>query len=76
MREIQLSATQLPNSAGEVPNDPVRVYDTAGQWGDAGYHADANKGLPRMRDAWIRERGDVEAYEGRVVKPQDDGIGV
>ncbi|CAA6691432.1 MULTISPECIES: phosphomethylpyrimidine synthase ThiC [unclassified Lentimonas] len=73
MREIQLSPTILPNGAGESPNDPVRVYDTAGAWGDADYHGDVTRGLPRMREAWIRERGDVEEYEGRAVKPQDDG---
>lgn len=73
MREIKLSPTTLPNGAGELPNDPVRVYDTAGAWGEASYHGDVTKGLPRMREAWIRERGDVEEYEGREVKPQDDG---
>lgn len=73
MREIQLSPTTLPNGAGELPNEPVRVYDTAGAWGDADYHGDVEQGLPRMRDAWIRERGDVEEYDGREVKPQDDG---
>ncbi|MGZ0707380.1 phosphomethylpyrimidine synthase ThiC [Coraliomargarita sp. W4R53] len=73
MREIKLSPTTLPNGAGELPNDPVRVYDTAGAWGEAGYHGDVTKGLPRMREAWVRERGDVEEYEGREVKPQDDG---
>jgi phosphomethylpyrimidine synthase len=73
MREIKLSPTILPNGAGELPNEPVRVYDTSGPWGDTGYHGDVTKGLPRLRDAWIRERGDVEEYEGRAVKPQDDG---
>ncbi|HBR94735.1 MAG TPA: phosphomethylpyrimidine synthase, partial [Opitutae bacterium] len=73
MREIKLSPTILPNGAGELPNDPVRVYDTAGPWGDGSYHGDVTQGLPRMREAWIRERGDVEEYEGREVKPQDDG---
>ncbi len=73
MREIQLSPTTLPNGAGELPNEPIRVYDTAGAWGDAGYHGDVELGLPRMRDAWVRERGDVEEYDGREVRPQDDG---
>jgi phosphomethylpyrimidine synthase len=73
MREIQLSPTTLPSGAGELPNEPIRVYDTAGAWGDAGYHGDVELGLPRMRDAWVRERGDVEEYDGREVRPQDDG---
>ncbi|MGE9291016.1 MAG: phosphomethylpyrimidine synthase ThiC [Puniceicoccales bacterium] len=72
MREIALSdSRQLDGTM--VPNDPVRVYDTSGPWGDPSFHADPRKGLPRMREAWIRERGDVEEYDGREVKPQDDG---
>lgn len=73
MREIQLSPTRLPNDAGTVPNKPVRVYDTSGPWGDTDYHGDPTKGLPSVRGNWIREREDVEEYEGRQVKPQDDG---
>ena len=48
MREIQLSPTTLPNGAGELPNEPIRVYDTAGAWGDAGYHGDVELGLPKV----------------------------
>lgn len=73
MREIKLSPTNLPNGAGQSPNEPVRVYDTSGPWGDPSYTGDATSGLPRMREAWIQERADVEAYDGREVKPQDDG---
>jgi phosphomethylpyrimidine synthase len=72
MREIALSPTRLPNGT-EVPNEPVRVYDTAGAWGDPAFHADPTKGLPPVRAAWIRERGDVDEIEGRDVRPIDDG---
>src|ERR1700690_1657572 len=72
MREIQLSPTRLPNGT-EVPNEPVRVYDTSGPWGDPQFHGDPAAGLPALRDAWIRERGDVEQIEGRAVNPIDDG---
>ncbi len=72
MREIALSPTQKPNGLTEV-NEPVRVYDTAGAWGDSSFHGDIEQGLPRIRDAWIRERGDVEAIDGRAWKPNDDG---
>lgn len=73
MREIQMSPTKRPNDSGELPNEPVRVYDTAGAWGDGDYHGDVTRGLPRMRETWVRERGDVEEYPGREVKPRDDG---
>src|SRR5258706_9934481 len=72
MREITLSPTHLPNGT-ELPNEPVRVYDTSGPWGDAGFHGDATRGLPPLRAAWIHERGDVEAAPGRTVQPIDDG---
>ena len=31
------------------------------------------RGLPRVREAWVRERGNVETYAGRAVKPEDNG---
>ena len=72
MREIALSPTRLPNGT-EVPNEPVRVYDTSGPWGDPRFHGDPSLGLPAVRAGWIRERGDVEEVEGRSVRPIDDG---
>jgi phosphomethylpyrimidine synthase len=72
MREIGLSPTRLPNGT-EVPNEAVRVYDTSGPWGDPGFHGDSQRGLPALRDGWIRERGDVEEIQGRDVRPIDDG---
>ncbi|MBC8041772.1 MAG: phosphomethylpyrimidine synthase ThiC, partial [Opitutaceae bacterium] len=72
MREIELSPTKLPNGT-EVPNEPVRVYDTSGAWGDSSFHGDATQGLPAIRRDWILERGDVEEVVGREIKPIDDG---
>src|SRR6185295_5158292 len=34
---------------------------------------DVREGLPSLRRHWILERGDVEEYEGRDLKPIDDG---
>ncbi|MCZ6671906.1 MAG: phosphomethylpyrimidine synthase ThiC [Verrucomicrobia bacterium] len=72
MREIALQDTRLPSGELES-NDPIRVYDTSGSWGDPQFHGDCNKGLPKLREGWLLERDDVESYEGRRVKPQDDG---
>jgi len=72
MREIDLSPTQRPNGRVEV-NDPVRVYDCSGPWGDPAFIGDPTQGLPAMREPWIRARGDVAEYEGRAVQPMDDG---
>jgi phosphomethylpyrimidine synthase len=71
-REISLSPTKSMNGEIEV-NEPVRVYDTSGPWGDPDFHGDVEQGLPPLRAKWIRDRGDVEEYEGRTVKPIDDG---
>jgi phosphomethylpyrimidine synthase len=65
LREIILS-----EGAGE-PNLPV--YDTSGPYTDPDIVIDVNKGLPRNRIAWVLERGGVEEYEGREIKPEDNG---
>src|SRR6266699_3210763 len=71
-REISLAPTKSMNGEIEV-NEPVRVYDTSGPWGDPDFHGDVEQGLPPLRATWIRDRGDVEEYEGRKVQPIDDG---
>jgi phosphomethylpyrimidine synthase len=71
-REITLAPTKSLDGTLE-PNEPVRVYDTSGPWGDPEFHGDVEKGLPALRAQWIRARGDVEEIEGRIVRPQDDG---
>ncbi|PGC65761.1 phosphomethylpyrimidine synthase ThiC [Bacillus safensis] len=70
-REIALSHTVT--EAGDIQNEPVRVYDTSGPYTDENVHIDVTKGLKRLRAAWIEERGDTESYEGRHVKPEDNG---
>jgi phosphomethylpyrimidine synthase len=71
-REISLAPTKAMNGHVEV-NEPVRVYDTSGPWGDPDFHGDVTQGLPPLRAKWIRGRGDVEAVAGRPVTPSDDG---
>ncbi len=72
MREIALSPTT--GSFGNEENAPIRVYDTSGPYTDPSYQVDITKGLPALRSGWIQERGDVEAYEGRSIKPEDNGF--
>ncbi|MFI9156482.1 phosphomethylpyrimidine synthase ThiC [Kitasatospora aureofaciens] len=62
-REVQLT------NGGTVP-----LYDTSGPYTDPAYEPDVRRGLPALRDAWIRQRGDVEEYDGREARPEDDGI--
>ncbi len=55
-------------------NEPaVPVYDTSGPYTDPSVTIDIEKGLARDRRAWVLERGGVEEYEGRDVKPEDNG---
>ena len=71
-REISQSPTK--SLSGDVEdNAPVRVYDTSGPWGDPDFDGDVAKGLPALRDKWIRDRADVEEYDGRTTKPLDNG---
>ena len=66
MREINLSP-----SASEPP---LRVYDPSGPYTDADAAIDISRGLPETRRRWIEARGDVESYQGRAVKPEDNGL--
>src|SRR5216110_1081119 len=71
-REISLAPTKSMNGEIEA-NEPVRVYDTSGPWGDPDFHGDVAQGLPPLRAKWIRDRGGVEEYEGREIQAIDDG---
>jgi phosphomethylpyrimidine synthase len=71
-REVSLQPTRLPDGRVEE-NEPVRIYDTSGPWGDPDARCDVSEGLEPLRREWILARGDVEEYVGRDVLPQDDG---
>src|SRR6266508_3519907 len=47
-REISQHVTKSFNGQIEV-NDPVRVYDTSGPWGDPSFNGDVRDGLPALR---------------------------
>ena len=66
MREISVHPT-----AGEPP---LPVYDSSGPYTDPDAQIDIAKGLAPLRRAWIEARGDVEEYDGREVKPEDNGF--
>src|ERR1041385_5985778 len=71
-REIDQNPTR--NFKDELEENPaVRVYDTAGPYGDPALRTDVREGLAQLRRDWIVGRGDVEEYEGRTPQPIDDG---
>lgn len=63
MREIQLSPTHLSNGRVEQ-NIPVTVYDSSGPYTDENAVINIHQGLPKIRESWIRDRGDVEELDG------------
>jgi len=63
-REIALS-----KESGEPP---VRVYDASGPYTDSAFTPDLSAGLPATR-TWLAGRANLETYEGRALKPEDNG---
>ena len=66
MREIVLSGTERKFDFVNPTetNAPVTVYDTSGPYTDPNVEIDLKKGLPRLRESWILDRGDVEQLPG------------
>jgi phosphomethylpyrimidine synthase len=67
MREITLTDTLISSGKGaskDTPvyekNEPLCVYDTSGFYTDEKVEIDVHKGIPRLREAWIDARDDVE----------------
>lgn len=58
---VPMRKITLHPSAHETP---LRVYDSSGPYTDPTANIDIDRGLPRLREAWITARGDVEAYDG------------
>ncbi|MDP9431300.1 MAG: phosphomethylpyrimidine synthase ThiC [Actinomycetota bacterium] len=68
-RDLRIPMREVPLSTG----DSVVLYDTSGPYTDPEASIDIRAGLPALRADWIERRGDTEAYEGRAVRPEDDG---
>jgi phosphomethylpyrimidine synthase len=66
MREIILS------DAANEPN--LYVYDTSGIYTDGTASVNIEQGLPKVRENFVTGRGDIEAYEGREIRPEDNGF--
>ena len=76
-RKVYLGDLQVPmreialGSSADQPS--FLVYDTSGKYTDANAPVDIHRGLSKIRGPWIIQRGDVEAYDGRSVRPEDNG---
>ena len=67
---VQVAMREIDLEGGEPS---VRVYDTSGPYTDPNVAIDINAGLAPHRAEWIKARGDVEEYDAREVKPEDNG---
>jgi phosphomethylpyrimidine synthase len=63
MREIEVGETRDTFTQSVTPNPAVTVYDTSGPYTDPMAEIDVREGLPRLREGWILERGDVQQLE-------------
>jgi phosphomethylpyrimidine synthase len=66
MREISLedSPAAFSNGNGNSEANPsLTVYDTSGPYTDPSIEIDVRKGIPRIRESWIMDRGDVERLD-------------
>jgi len=68
MRQINLSE--------KSSNKNFVVYDTSGIYTDNQKlnNINLNSGLPKIREKWVLARQDVEYYQGREVKIEDNGL--
>jgi len=69
--EIRVAQREIDLTGGEPP---VPVYDPSGPYTDPAIVTDIRAGLTPLRQNWILARGDVEAYDGRVIRPEDNGL--
>jgi phosphomethylpyrimidine synthase len=65
--QVPFRMVHLHDSPGNVPNEPLRLYDTSGPGSDPA------TGLPPHREPWIVARADTELTEGRQPTLRDDG---
>ena len=71
LRALTTGWCPLRNRSSGEP--PVRVYDTSGPYTDPNVKIDISTGLAQLRRQWQLDRGDIEEYEAREVKPEDNG---
>jgi phosphomethylpyrimidine synthase len=70
--DIRVPYREIPldPSCGEPP---LRVYDASGPYGCDSFTPDLSAGLPAARP-WLATRAGLETYQGRPVKPEDNGF--
>jgi phosphomethylpyrimidine synthase len=70
--DLKVAMREIIVDEGNQPS--VRVYDTSGDYGDDRSNINIKKGLNKIRQKWVEQRGDIEKYIAREVKPEDNGL--
>lgn len=70
MREVALGDSVFPDGRTES-NEPVRIYDCSGPWGDEEFSGSEEQGLPALRRPWISARADVVQDADGVLRAAD-----
>jgi len=74
MKRLTSACPCARSCSAKAPGEPnLPVYDTSGPYTDPDVTIDVNAGLKRPRIEWVKERGGVEEYQGREIKPEDNG---
>lgn len=73
MREVALDDSVFPDGSTE-PNEPVRIYDCSGPWGDDEFTGSVEQGLPALRRPWISVRADVVQDADGVLRAADTAM--
>jgi phosphomethylpyrimidine synthase len=82
MRKVNLTPTvEMKNGQQQVTENPsVYIYDTSGAYSDPNVEIDLDKGLPAIREPWIRQRkvGDTQmslAKQG-IITPEMEYVAI
>ena len=68
MREIALADTKDSITGKLTPNEPITVYDTSGPYSDPKIDINIHEGIERIRESWIKDRGDVDQLDSFTSK--------
>ena len=68
-KDIRVPMREISLTNGEK----LGVYDTSGVYTDPSVEISVENGITPIRKEWIKLRGDVEEYEGRIMTPRDNG---
>lgn len=80
MRKITLTPTvSIENGERKVKeNAPVIVYDTSGPYSDPNIPIDLEKGLPKLRAKWIKNRKGTQMYCAKhgIITPEMEYVAI